>query len=104
MDTQTRSLPSAGELRLLELQLTCAERGLSLCEGPLARSELGHPFVGTADFNEANAGNVPLNQYTPQGMTLHTGPLTAILPGVIPSASKSCAIKPERIRSRRSAQ
>ncbi len=40
-------------------------------------------IVGTAAFDEGPVnGNVPLNTYTPQGMTFKTGQFNAILPGV----------------------
>jgi MYXO-CTERM domain-containing protein len=39
-------------------------------------------IVGTATFNEANMGIVPLGLYTPAGMTFHTGPFANILANV----------------------
>src|SRR4051794_17577532 len=40
-------------------------------------------IVGTATFDEGPmSGFVPLDQYTPQGLTWQTGPLSTILAGV----------------------
>ncbi|NJK31212.1 MAG: hypothetical protein HC927_01685 [Deltaproteobacteria bacterium] len=46
-------------------------------------------IIGTGNFNEANAGQVPLNVYAAQGMTFHTGLLTSILPGCTTPGSAS---------------
>ena len=44
----------------------------------------------TGNFDEGpTSGNVPLNVYTPLGMTFVVGPLTAILPGVTTTGSAS---------------
>ncbi|MFV8749426.1 hypothetical protein ACNOYE_02615 [Nannocystaceae bacterium ST9] len=48
-------------------------------------------IVGTASFDEADTGTIPLDQYTPLGMTFHTGPLSAIVPGV---ATVGSAVQP----------
>lgn len=38
--------------------------------------------LGVADFDAAAVGTLPLNFYSAQGLTFHTGPLTAISAGV----------------------
>src|SRR5262245_47939985 len=77
----------------LTLCATSASAGTITAFGNVAAlsnlNQLG-TVIGTADFDfPGGAGPVPLDRYSSIGMTFHTGPLTAILPGVTSSGSAS---------------
>jgi len=78
---------------VLTLCATSANAGTITAFGNVAAltnlNQLG-TVIGTADFTfPGGAGPVPLDLASGLGMTFHTGPLTAILPGVTSSGSAS---------------
>lgn len=71
---------------LVALTPSIATAGTILAKGNVVAlqnvAEMG-PIMGTANFDEGPTnGPVPVNTYTPMGMTFHKGLLSQILPGV----------------------
>ncbi|MFV8749427.1 MYXO-CTERM sorting domain-containing protein [Nannocystaceae bacterium ST9] len=94
MDSQLRlTLPALPIAALVYLSTTgLAWAGTITAQGnvtALTNVNQLQGIVGTATYNEANNGGVPLGQYTPSGMTFFTGALTNILAGVMAGGNAS---------------